>query len=117
MTVHPPTTRGGRIADVVVTVAFLLAQAGLAAFSFTSVIALPMSTDNCAYVDCGDETWIWWSMAAVIGSDVVGLLFAAAAIVALARRRVAFWLPVLGCLTQAAMIAAGWAMAGNAGPI
>ena len=109
--------RGGRIADTAVSVVLMLAQVGLWPVAFMLFIALPMSIDNCAYVDCGDEAWIGRSMGTSMGSIPVGSIFIGLAIYRLARHRVAFWAPLLGCGVQVAMLGAAFGMAGLAGPI
>ncbi|BBY28173.1 hypothetical protein [Mycolicibacterium sediminis] len=108
---------GGRVADTVVSVLLMLAQVGLWPIAFMLFIALPMSIDNCAYVDCGDEAWIGRAMWTAVGSIPVGVFFVGLAIYYLARRRVAFWAPLLGCVIQLTMLWGAYAMADLAGPI
>jgi hypothetical protein len=43
--------------------------------------------------------------------------FSASGVYLLARHRIAFWLPLPGCLARVAIIAAAWWLAAKAGPI
>jgi hypothetical protein len=52
--VDPPRRTTG---DVVATLALLL-HVGLALLFLVLSFGIAMSTDNCAYVECGDEKWI-----------------------------------------------------------
>jgi hypothetical protein len=106
-----------RVVDTVVVFVLITGQLGLAAVAFISYIAIPMSTDNCAYVDCGSEQWITPAMAVVGLSPFVGMIFTAIAIYRLARRQTASWSPLAGCVAQFAMIVVAWVMAAQAGPI
>jgi hypothetical protein len=106
-----------RIADNVVSIALFLIQVALWPVAYLSFIAMPMSIDNCAYVDCGDEKWIGYAMWTVALSVPIGAIFIGGGIYLLAQRRVAFWSPLLGCVAEAAMIAAAWMLAHHAGPI
>lgn len=115
----PPTgaRRAVRIADNVLSVVLFLIQLGLWPIAFLSYIAIPMSIDNCAYVECGDERWIRYAMGAVALSVPIGAVFIGGGIYLLAKRKIAFWSPLLGVAAQVAMIAAAWIMADHAGPI
>jgi hypothetical protein len=113
----PHLSRAARVVDTSVAVLLFGVQGLGLAVSFLSFIALPMSNDNCAYVDCGDEKWITWAMALIVVANVVAAVFSAGGVYLLARQRIAFWLPLLGCLAQVAIIAAAWWLAAKAGPI
>ncbi|MCV7278835.1 hypothetical protein H7J88_04135 [Mycolicibacterium flavescens] len=110
-------SRRGLIVDRVVTGVLCLGQVGLFFVAFLSFIALPMSTDNCAYVDCGDEDWIRYAMATVALTGPLGLVFLGVAAYLLSTRKVAFWAPLTGGIAQVVAIAIAWIMAGWAGPI
>jgi hypothetical protein len=56
-------------------------------------------------------------MATVALSAPVGAICIGVGIYLLAKRKTAFWSPLLGAGAQVAMIAAAWMMAGHAGPI
>jgi hypothetical protein len=106
-----------RIVDAVVALVLFMVQFGLGAVAFVSYIAIPMSTDSCAYVDCGSEKWITPAMAVVGISPFVGMIFLAGGIYLLFRRKPAIWSPLAGCVTQFLMIAVAWGMATQAGPV
>ncbi|WP_045377123.1 DUF6264 family protein [Mycobacterium kyorinense] len=116
---HPTQAprKTARAIDTLLTVVLILVQGGIGALTFVSLIVLPMSIDECGYQPCGDEQWItraWW---AGIISGVVGISFAIGGMVLLARRKVSFWMPLLGCIAQVSLIATAWFMASKAGPI
>jgi hypothetical protein len=92
-------------------------QMALWPVAYISYIAIPMSTDNCAYVECGDEKWIDYAMASVALSAPLGAVFIGGGIYLLAKRKIGFWSPLLGCAVQASMLAAAWMMARHAGPL
>lgn len=106
-----------RIIDTVLTVVLILIQGGIGALTFLSLIALPMSIDECAYQLCGDEQWITRAVWIAASSGLVGIFFAIGGVVFLVRRRVSFWMPLLGCIAQLSLIATAWFMASKAGPI
>jgi hypothetical protein len=109
--------RGVRIVDNILSVLLFMIQVGLWPVAYVSYIAIPMSTDNCAYVECGDEKWINYAMATVALSAPVGAIFIGGGIYLLAKRKIGFWSPLLGGAAQFAMIAAAWIIARHAGPI
>jgi hypothetical protein len=106
-----------RVVDIVVVLVLAIGQLGLAAVAFISYIVIPMSTDNCAYVDCGSEKWITPAMAVVGLSPFVGMIFTGVGIYRLARRKPASSSPLAGCVAQFLMIVVAWVMAAQAGPI
>jgi hypothetical protein len=80
-------------------------------------MVFPFTTDNCAYEKCGDENWVNHALLVVALTAPAGAIFSGVGIYLLAKRKIAFWVPLLGCAVQFAMIAAAWIMAGRAGPI
>src|SRR5918994_6102116 len=85
-----------RVVDAVVAVVLFMVQLGLGAVAFVAYIAIPMSTDSCAYVDCGSEKWITPAMAIVGISPFVGMIFIGGGIYLLFRRKPAIWSPLAG---------------------
>lgn len=107
-----------RIGDIVATVTLLLVHTALAAFMLFFNLAIAMSTDNCAYVECGDEKWI--RVAIFLGTWVnAGLLLADIALstVFLTKRRMTFFVPLIGCVCHVALFCAAVAVARLAGPV
>lgn len=116
MSVGPYQQR--RTGNILATVALLLVHAGLAAYLLFLNLGIAMSTDPCAYVECGDEQWIWvamflatWVNGAVLFIDI------AVSIVFLTKRRIAAVVPVIGCIGHLALIGAAIAVASMAGPV
>jgi hypothetical protein len=77
-----------------------------------------MVTDPCGAVKCGDPAWIdramklgIWAGAAVFVADVVVAAYL------LVRRRAAYYIPLIGCLTQVVLAIGAAAMEWQAGPI
>lgn len=106
-----------RAADVVAIVVLILIQLAGAVAALLSCIVLPMSIDNCAYQACGDEKWITWAIWIQIAAVAVTGVFTAAGLIMLARRRIGFWLPLLGCSIQWSAIVGAWHLATLSGPL
>ncbi|AQT82315.1 hypothetical protein B1R94_28325 [Mycolicibacterium litorale] len=114
----PGAPRRSNRADVIATVVLLCAHAGFALYTVITSFFLVMATDACAYQTCGDERWVTRAIYLAIGGGALTVLLdAVLAVVLLAKQRLAFYVPLLGC---AAQIAVSWAvlhMAALAGPI
>lgn len=114
----PGGRRGPNRADVVATVVLLCAHTGFALYTVFTSFFLVMATDACAYQACGDERWVTRAIyLAIGGSALTVLLDVVLAVVLLAKRRVAFYVPLLGCAAQAAVGLAVLHMAALAGPV
>ncbi len=116
----PPQVAVGRRArtvDVVAIVVLVVIQIAGAVAALLGCIVLPMSIDNCAYQACGDEKWISWAIWMQIAAVVVAGAFTVAGLIMLARRRIGFWLPLLGCVLQWSMIVGAWHVGALAGPV
>lgn len=98
-------------------VVLILVQLAGAVAALLSCIVLPMSIDNCAYQACGDEKWITWAIWMQIAAVAVAGGLTAAGLIMLARRRIGFWLPLLGCVIQWSVIAGAWRLAALSGPL
>lgn len=109
--------KAARVIDTVLTVLLISIQGGMGALMCLSLIALPMSADECAYQVCGDEQWITRALWVVTSSGFVGMFFAIGGVILLVRRKVSFWMPLLGCIAQLSLIATAWFLASKAGPI
>lgn len=117
-TTHPPGGGRANPADLVATLVLLIIHGGLYAATFVVLGLLVMSTDPCGSRKCGDPAWIdramnlgTWGGAAILVVDVV----VAASL--LARRKRAFFVPIIGCLAQIALAIAAAAMELQAGPV
>lgn len=106
-----------RIADIVAIVVLILIQLAGAGAMLISCIVLPMSIDNCAYQACGDEKWITWAIWIQIAAVAIAGVFTAAGLIMVARKRIGFWLPLLGCVIQWPVIVGAWHLAALSGPL
>ncbi|BBX87433.1 DUF6264 family protein [Mycolicibacterium aubagnense] len=106
-----------RTADGVAIVVLIVIQLAGAVAALLSCIVLPMSIDNCTYQACGDEKWIAWAIWMQIAAVAVAGALTAAGLIMLVRRRIGFWLPLLGCVIQWAVIVGAWHLAAQSGPL
>lgn len=106
-----------RTADIVAIVVVILVQLAGAVAALLSCIVLPMSIDNCAYQTCGDEKWITWAIWMQITAVAFAGMLAVAGLIMLARNRIGFWLPLLGCVIQWSVIIGAWRVAALSGPL
>ena len=115
---HDPRSSGGRAADTAVTIVLLLAHGFVFAATIFVLSMLVMGTDPCGYRKCGDPAWI--DRAIGLGLGVGAAVFIADLVVAislLARQRVAFFVPLLGCAAQVALGIGAAVMESWAGPV
>lgn len=104
--------------DVAGTLALLLLHVLLAMLFFVLSFGIAMSTDSCAYVECGDEKWIGVAMfLAFYGNVTVLIVDVVVSMVFLAKRRRTVGVPALGCVVHAALIIAAFQFAAMAGPV
>jgi hypothetical protein len=113
------TRRGprSRPAHIAATVVLLIVHGFLLAATYALLGLLVMVTDSCGSVKCGDPTWIdramrlgIWGGAAVLIADFI------VAACLLARRRMAFFVPIIGCVAQVGLAVGAAAMEWLAGP-
>ncbi len=107
-----------RTADIAITIVLLVVHAFLYAATVALLGLLVMVTDSCGYQRCGDQAWL--DRAMWLGLGAGGAIFLADLVVAvsrLARRRVAFFVPVVGCMAQLALAIGAAAMESLAGPV
>jgi hypothetical protein len=115
----PQTGPGGcRIADYAATAMLAIGHFVLYFASFTWVGLMVMSTDACAYQKCGDQAWLsramhlaGWGGAALLAIDFVVTCWR------LVRHRIAWFVPLLGCVAQLALVLGCTALELKAGPI
>lgn len=113
-----PAKTGGRLADVIGTTVLLIAHFFLYGATFMMLGLLVMGTDSCAYQKCGDPVWLdraislgAWGGGAILLVDVVVTL------VRLIRQRIAWVVPLIGCVAQLALGFGAAAMESLAGPV
>jgi Family of unknown function (DUF6264) len=110
---------GGRqLADVLATVALLVVHFLLFGATITLLGLLVMGTDSCGYQKCGDPAWLdrainvgLWAGGAILFADVV------VTVIRLVRKRVAWFVPLIGCIAQLALGFGAAAMESMAGPV
>jgi hypothetical protein len=104
--------------DIAATLVLLMVHGLLLGATGVLLGLLVMVTDPCGSVQCGDPAWIdramrlgIWAGAAILIADFV------VAVYLLARRRVAFLVPIIGCVAQLALGIGAAAMEWLAGPV
>jgi hypothetical protein len=109
---------GRRIADYLATAVLAIGHFGLYAASFMWLGLMVMGTDACAYQKCGDEAWLWraihlngWGGAALLAVDFALTCWR------LVLNRIAWFVPLLGCIAQLALALGCVALETRAGPI
>jgi Family of unknown function (DUF6264) len=115
----PPLGRqGSHPADIAATILLLFAHVALFGATVVLLSLLVMGTDPCGYVKCGDPAWIDRAMNLAMWAGIgVFLVVLVVAVIRLARHRLAFWVPLLGCVAQVALAIAAAAMESMAGPV
>ena len=116
---HGPRSRGSRTADNPSTIVLLMMHAFLWAATAALVGLFVMVTDPCGGSQrCGDPAWIDRAMWLGLGAGaVVFVADLALAVSRLARRRLAFFVPLIGCAAQLALGIGAAAMEMLAGPV
>jgi hypothetical protein len=109
---------GRQVADVLGTIALLIAHFVFFTATFVGLGLMVMITDSCGYQKCGDPAWLdramylaLWAGGAFLFVDVL------VTVIRLVRQRVAWLVPLLGCVAQLAVALAAAAMALQAGPV
>jgi Family of unknown function (DUF6264) len=107
-----------RTADVAATLVLLILHGCFLAATIVLLGLLVMITDSCGSRKCGDPAWIdramtlgTWGGAAILLADFV------VAVYLLLRRKLAFYVPIVGCVAQVALAATAVAMELQAGPV
>jgi hypothetical protein len=105
-------------ADIAATVVLLIVHGLLLGATVVLLGLLVMVTDPCGSVRCGDPAWIdramqlgIWAGAALFFVDVVVAGFL------LTRRRLAFFVPIVGCAAQVGLAIGAAAVEWQAGPV
>jgi hypothetical protein len=107
-----------QIADVLATVVLVIAHFALYGATFAVLGLLVMGTDSCGYRKCGDPAWLdramhlaSWAGGALLLADVALTLFQ------LVRKRVAWIVPLIGCIAQILLAFGAGYMESLAGPV
>ena len=110
--------RRRRATDITVTVVLLLIHGVLFGATVAVLSLLVMDTDSCAYRACGDPAWIDRAMG--LGLGVGAVVFVGDLITAiwrLARHRLTFFVPLIGCAAQLGLGVGAALMESLAGPV
>jgi len=109
---------GRQLRDVLGTIVLLVAHFLFFAGTFAVLGLLVMGTDSCGYQKCGDPAWLdramnvaLWAGGAFLFLDVL------VTVVRLVRQRVAWVVPLIGCIAQLAVAVGAAAMESRAGPV
>ena len=107
-----------RPADIAATLVLLIVHGALFGATLVLLGLLVMVTDACGSVKCGDPAWIdramrlgMWGGASILIADFV------VAVYLLIRRRVAIFVPIIGCVAQVALGIGAAVMEFQAGPV
>ncbi len=107
-----------QIGEVLATVVLVIVHFGLYGATFVVLGLLAMGTDSCGYQKCGDPAWLdramhlaSWAGGALVLADLALTLFQ------LVRKRVAWVVPLIGCIAQIALAFGAGAMETLAGPV
>lgn len=93
-----PVKRPIRVWDVVVTIILLVGDAVLAALASLMGMFLVMASDPCGVRDCSTELiTVGWLMGMIL-PWVALIATAVVAIVLMVKRRLAFWVPLIGAV-------------------
>jgi hypothetical protein len=109
---------GRQLANVLGTIALLVAHFVFFTATFVGLGLMVMTTDSCGSRKCGDPAWLdramdlaLWAGGAFLFLDVL------LTVIRLVRQRVAWVVPLLGCVAQLAVALGAAAMALQAGPV
>jgi hypothetical protein len=109
--------RGRQVADVAATIVLLVVHFLLFGATIMVLGLLVMTTDACAYQSCGDPVWLDRAINLGIWAGiVVFFLDVWVTLVRLIRKRLAWFVPLLGCVAQLALALGAAAMESLAGP-
>jgi uncharacterized BrkB/YihY/UPF0761 family membrane protein len=100
----PPGKRPVRTWDLVVTILLLVLDGVLAAIMSFFGFFLAMAGDSCGARDCNSDLIAVGLMVAVALPWLLLIIVAVVSIVLLVKRRIAFWVPLIG----AVLIIASW---------
>lgn len=77
-----------------------------------------MSTDVCAYEECGDEKWVGYAIAVAVPLGLLVLLADVVATIGFwASRRGPWRPPLVGCCVQLVLLMIAMVMVSAAGPV
>lgn len=109
---------GRQLGDVIATIVLLVAHFVFFTATITVLGLMVMTTDSCGYQKCGDPAWLdramhlaLWAGGAFLFVDLL------VTVIRLVRQRLAWIVPLIGCLAQLAVALGAAAMELQAGPV
>jgi hypothetical protein len=115
---HTGRGSGRQLADVIATIVLLVAHFLFFIATIVGLGLLVMITDPCADQKCGDPAWLdramnlnLWAGGAILFADVL------VTVIRLVRQRVAWLVPLIGCVAQLAVAIGAAAVELRAGPV
>ena len=104
-----------RRADITTTMVLLVVHAVMAAATALAPFGA-IHNDACAYLQCGDQAWFSQAFGvAVLGSGLIFLADLLVVLLRIRRRKMAFVVPIIGCIAQVALALATYTMISEAG--
>jgi Family of unknown function (DUF6264) len=104
-----------RRVDITTTIALLVVHAVMAAGTALAPFGA-IDNDACAYLHCADQAWFSQAFGvAVLASGLLLVADLAVALLRISRRRLAFVVPIIGCVAQVALALATYTMIHEAG--
>lgn len=101
-----------------VALLLLCLQLGLWGATFVFLALMVMGTDACAYQACGDQAWLGRALCLDgYGGAALIVVVGAGTLFRIVRDRLAWFVPLLGCLAQLGLGLVCWAMEIQAGPL
>lgn len=106
------------VGEAIAAVLLLLGHGSLMLLSFLMSFGMAMSTDVCAYEECGDEKWVGYAIAVALPLGLLVLLADVVATIGFWASRRAPWVPPLvGCCAQVVLLTIAFVMTSMAGPV
>jgi hypothetical protein len=107
-----------RPADIAATLVLLTVHGFLFAATVALLDLLVIGTDACGAVKCGDPAWIdrGMKLGIWVGAAILIVDFAVA-VYLLMQRKMAFFVPIIGCVAQLGLAIGAVAMESLAGPV
>ena len=110
-----PPRSPGLVADIIGTFCLLALQV-LVVVGSVYMSLFVMATDSCYADRCDTDNLLWAYVVADGGGVAVVVVSIIAASILMVRRRVAFWVPVVGLILQIFTFALGAGLAGSVVP-
>ncbi|WP_051721962.1 MULTISPECIES: hypothetical protein [Actinomycetes] len=104
------------VADVIATFCLLALQGLVLVCSAYMSLFFAMATDSCYADRCDTDNLLWAYVVADGGGVAVVVVSTIAASIVMFRRRMAFWIPLVGLILQIFAFALGAGLAGSVVP-